>query len=400
MSLVPVRATGPVLTRPLGASSGDSARLRGIDVARALAVLGMLAVHVGPTNGSALATRLYALPHGRASVLFVVLAGVGVALLARSRRTSGAVARRRLAWRAALLLPAGLALQLLDHGAFVILAEYAVLFALAILLLDASDRQLLGAAGAVAALGPVAYFLGQSVAPATFERSGPVLADGPAAIAHALLATGAFPLLVWAAPFIFGMWLGRRAIGDRAVQRRLLLGGLAVGIGAWMVSVILVGLMGEPTGWGDPRMLLARGAHSQMPLWLWSSTGLAVAVLGGCLLAARAIDRVASPLVATGQFALTIYVGHLVALHLAPTLLTSDEVSGALALLGGFAAVAGTVAVLWRSVWRYGPLESLLHLPWLITPRAEPAPPNEPTTAEVRGNPHANPPRDARRVLR
>jgi uncharacterized membrane protein len=57
-------------------------RVAGIDAARAAAVVGMVMVHVGPTGQSDIAGRLYALPHGRASVLFVLLAGVGVSLLA------------------------------------------------------------------------------------------------------------------------------------------------------------------------------------------------------------------------------------------------------------------------------------------------------------------------------
>ncbi len=343
-----------------------SGRLWGIDMARALAVLGMLAVHVGPTGEDGVAGTVYALPHGRASVLFVLLAGVGIALLARSRRTSRGEARARLAWRAALLLPAGLALQMLDHGALVILAQYAVLFAVATLLLDASDRLLLWLAAVLALLGPAVHAVGRSVAPATFERSGAALTDPPSTIAVELLATGGYPLIVWAAPFLLGMWVGRRMLADRHVQHRLLWGGIVVGVAAWGASSLLTGLLGEPAGAGDPRVLINGSAHSNMPLWLLSSTGLAVAALGGCLLAVRRLGRAAWPLVAIGQFAVTIYVGHLVALHLAPDTLTSDEVASAVLLLAGFTIVAGSLAVLWRALFAYGPLEALLHLPWLV----------------------------------
>ena len=58
--------------------SRPSRRLRGVDAARAVAVLGMVMVHFGPTPAPDTALgALYELPHGRASVLFVLLAGVG-----------------------------------------------------------------------------------------------------------------------------------------------------------------------------------------------------------------------------------------------------------------------------------------------------------------------------------
>ena len=345
------------------AGARGSTRLLGLDVARAIALVGMLAVHIGPTNGGGLAARLYALPHGRASVLFVLIAGVGVSLLARSRRSSHGSPRAKLLWRAAILLPAGLALQLLDHGAYVILGQYAVLFAVAILFVGASDRWLLGSAAAIAVLGPVAHLLGQAVSPLIFERSAVALTDPPAEIAHALIATGAYPVIVWLAPFLLGVWLGRRDLRDPDVRARLIVIGGLVALGAWLTSSVLIGIVGEPTAVGDPRALAIRGAHSQMPLWLLNGTGVATAVLGASLLLAGPAGRAARPLVAAGQLALTVYVGHLVVLHLYPDQATADTV-GAASWRVAVATVAMMVlAQLWRSRFSRGPLETMLRLP-------------------------------------
>lgn len=66
----------------------------------------MLAVHVGPTRLTDPAGRIYAvLVHGRASILFALLAGIGVSLLANSRSNTLPETRLRLLWQAALLLP-------------------------------------------------------------------------------------------------------------------------------------------------------------------------------------------------------------------------------------------------------------------------------------------------------
>jgi uncharacterized membrane protein len=59
------------------------ARLRGIDAARGLALLGMLAVHLLPSRDDDGAISLsYRLASGRAAATFAVLAGVGLALAA------------------------------------------------------------------------------------------------------------------------------------------------------------------------------------------------------------------------------------------------------------------------------------------------------------------------------
>src|SRR5215212_1158851 len=101
------------------ASPRPHRRLRGVDVARAIAVLGMVMVHFGPTPAPDTALgNLYGVSHGRASVLFVLLAGVGVSLLVGGRSRGGRsslLARGRLVLRGALLLPLGLWLQGLDH---------------------------------------------------------------------------------------------------------------------------------------------------------------------------------------------------------------------------------------------------------------------------------------------
>src|SRR5215213_370606 len=85
--------------------------------------LGMVMVHFGPNpRPQTPLGDLYGVSHGRASVLFALLAGVGVVLLVGDRsRGRSSLIRGRLVLRGALLLPLGLWLQELDHGALVIL---------------------------------------------------------------------------------------------------------------------------------------------------------------------------------------------------------------------------------------------------------------------------------------
>jgi uncharacterized membrane protein YeiB len=116
-------------------------------------------------------------------------------------------------------------------------------------------------------------------------------------------------------------------------------------------------------------VLLTDTPHNQMPLWMLGSIGSACAVLGGMLLLADRLPRATWPLVATGQLALTVYVGHLLLLDAFPELLKRDTVPEAFLTVGAFMLLAVTASTLWRAVLSRGPLEAALAAPWWIVER-------------------------------
>ena len=347
-------------------------RLRGLDAARAIAVLGMVMVHFGPTPAPDTDLgNLYGVSHGRASVLFVLLAGVGAALFVGDRsRGRPTLARGWLVLRGALLLPLGLWLQELDHGALVILQYYAVYFLFAALVLTLPDRWLLAGGAALLVGGPLVYLWGKMLAPELFTRAEPASLDEPVSkMADDLLLTGAYPLVVWAAPLLVGMWIGRRNLASLLVRWSLLVLGLAVAVAAPLatdrLAVTFSETFQEPgvSGFAD---LLTDEPHSQMPLWMLGSIGSACAVLGGMLLLADRLPRLTWPLAATGQLALTVYVGHLLLLDAFPELLRSETVLAASLTVGAFMLLAAAGCTLWRAVLPRGPLEAALAAPWWI----------------------------------
>ena len=61
-----------------GQRKGGTGRLLGVDAARALALIGMMSVHLLPsTDPDGTISTAYLISAGRASALFAVLAGVG-----------------------------------------------------------------------------------------------------------------------------------------------------------------------------------------------------------------------------------------------------------------------------------------------------------------------------------
>ena len=130
-------------------------RLVGVDVARCLALLGMVSTHVLASHDpdGSLTARQW-LAGGRASALFAVLAGVSLALMTGRRTPVQGTERGRrslaLATRAVLVATIGLALGGLETGIAVILTYYGVLFLMALPFLGL-DHQ--AAAGAGRGLG-------------------------------------------------------------------------------------------------------------------------------------------------------------------------------------------------------------------------------------------------------
>ena len=349
-------------------TSPVSGRIRGLDMARALAIIGMVMVHfarfevdVDDPSGF-----VYETSHGRASILFIVLAGVGVSLLAGDRspdRLRGTTTR--LLYRAAVLLPMGLALQALDTGVAVILQYYAVYFLIAAPAMHLGDRWLLRGSLALTILAPTLYLAGWFWRP-DWYRPGPSpgLAQ-PVDLVRDLLLTGYYPAVVWSAPLLFGMWLGRRDLRAVQTRRALVMGGAAAAtvayLTAWRVTAALGAPAKDASSW---RWLAVAEPHSEMPLWLVSAVAVACAIIGASLYATRWLSRLTWPFVAAGQLALSIYVVHLLVLAWVPGWLVRDALTPAAVSVLRFTVVALAGAALWRAVFRRGPLELLLHLPF------------------------------------
>lgn len=327
-------------------------------MARAVAIVGMVAVHIGPTDVEGLSGDAYALSHGRSVLLFVLLAGAGVSLLDRGR--SAGLTPVRLLWRALVLLPAGLALQELDHGVAVILQDYALVFVVALALRPLGDRWLLAVAGMVFVLGPLTHVSLEHAYPDVVTGYTTALSDPPGEIVRGLVATGPYPLITYLAPFALGMWIGRRDLTEARVVLWVFLVGAAVAVGVLWLGTALHDAVGTSGWWA---LALDPEPHSQSLVWLTSSSGVASAVLAACVAAAALVPRAITPLVALGQLALSVYVGHLLVITAFEDVVRVDDVAGAALRLLAFTVVAALLTWGWRAVFRRGPLELALHAP-------------------------------------
>jgi len=347
-------------------------RIEGLDVARALALFGMVVVNfrlaTGGDDGSDWLLTLASLLEGRASALFVVLAGVGISLMTAGARESEEVEvvrqhRRRVVRRGLLLFVVGSAYTAIWPAD--ILHYYGLYFVFAALVLVWSDRALLWLAALVILAFPVLllvfdYESGWDWASLTYQ-------DGwlPAGMIRRLFFNGFHPALPWLAFLLWGMWLGRRDLTDPRIRRRILVGALSVwalvegsfwGLGVWVREQF------SATPDSDLAVLTSTAMMPPLPQYVLGAAALATAVL--LLSTALALQKPKAfwvqALSATGRLSLTLYVAHVV---------VGMGIIEALGRLGGqsiefswlaallFCTAAVVVSVIWLRWFRSGPLE-------------------------------------------
>jgi hypothetical protein len=348
--------------------------------------LGMMAVHIFPVeDADGTASVAWQYFGGRSAALFALLAGVSLAFLAGGRRPVSGLARQAaslsIAVRAGLIGLVGLALGYATEDASVILAYYAVLFLLAIPLLGLSVRKLVWVAVGAAILGPLLMQTVRDWLPAPVETNLTFHSLGdPLGLLSMLLVTGVYPALPWMAYIGAGLAIGRLLRASTRLAARLLCGGLALAFASALASSVLVHRLGgleqirqltpDVSGraindvlvWGpDPELptttwwwLAIDAPHSSTPLDLFTTLGVAMAVLGAMLLTSRVAARVQRPFAAAGSMTLTLYSAHLVVLG-----------SGFLRDLPYISFVVQVAAVLvfavvWRATHDQGPLEKVV----------------------------------------
>jgi uncharacterized membrane protein len=377
-------------------------RLHGIDAARGLALLGMMATHLLPTfesNADLTPTWIGLTFSGRAAALFAVLAGVGLALsTGKHRPLDGpdlSAARRGVALRALVIAAVGLSLGGLEVNLAIILVHYAVLFLCVLPFLGMKLKPLFGwAVGWILASPVLAYLLRPwllAANPPLRLGHNPSWEDlsTPTRLLADLFFTGYYPVFQWLSYLLVGLVIGRLMLNKALVPWVLLTGGTLVAVLAkalgtaamesWggraaleklldspgypLHSVLQVNLTGIPQE-GSWWWLASAAPHSATPLDLLHTSAVAVAVIGAFLLLGRLAEWVALdlllPLRGAGAMTLTLYSVHVWVvsgfyLKPLPAGWTEDAMYFAQAAT---AVIVGIVFVLLK--WR-GPLEWLGH---------------------------------------
>ena len=362
------------------AMEASTKRVLGFDITRFIAVIAMAFVNYqislayGATEppGLALLANLF---QGRASALFVILAGVGLTMLND---------RRIILNRAIFLLVVGYAWQwiwpgdILHFYGFYLLAGAAVLNCRASTLLGLALATITAATICIFALTQTLMSWG-----AGWDWSSLSYTEfwQPLGQLRNIIFNGWHPLLPWLAFLFLGMALGKIQI-TKPRQRRIafLVGVASCGI-AWALSSALSQmedtrrvLLQLNQWWLAPNTIWGLGSLPAGPLYILSAAGSSVALLALILeLTDRRTNRFLSTLATAGQYALTFYIAHIFfglydievltdasqfPVGEAPTASELLTLSATRAVWFGLAAIA--FSWLWSKRFRKGPLEWLM----------------------------------------
>lgn len=351
-------------------------RVIGYDLARALAVFGMVIVNFkivmsAEKNGPAWLVGLVGLLDGRAAATFVVLAGAGLSLLSQKGRVVKdrerlARDRRTLLKRALFLLVFGLLYTPIWPAD--ILHFYGVYIALAAFLLAAPARRLWSCSGALVLAFVVLFFT------LNYEHAwdwDTLEYDGfwtPSGMIRHLFYNGFHPVIPWLAFLFVGNVLGRLNMRDPIIRRCVFLWGAGIAVIAEGVSWILIRTLSagaSPVGQKAILAIFGTAPMPPMPLYMLAGAGTACAIIAVAITLGERYMNSAwiRPFVATGQLALTLYVAHVVlGMGVLEAIGRLENQTLPFSLLAAlvFCMVSVVFAQLWRKRFKRGPLEAIM----------------------------------------
>ena len=350
-------------------------RIIGIDVARALAVIGMIIVNfkvVFGENGQSLVKSFASIFDGKAAATFVVLAGVGIALMTNSAinhrdKAKIKVARIRIVKRAFFLFIIGISYITIWPAD--ILHFYGIYTAITMILLTCKENTILFSGISIIVVYPILitvlnYETGWSFDTLDYPDFWTIKG-----FIRNLFFNGFHPVMPWTAFMLFGYWFGKQDLrSDKFVKKTFWLSTI-IFISIQVVSYLSISILSE----GNPETALelteifGTNPMPPLPIYMFNGIAIAFALISACILTAKKFKNsfIIDALNKTGQLALTFYVAHVIigmgiieAIDSSKMGNYSIEFSITYAL--GFSLFCIVFAVIWRKYKKYGPLEWLM----------------------------------------
>ncbi|MDE2427104.1 MAG: DUF418 domain-containing protein [Burkholderiales bacterium] len=352
----------------------EKQRILGYDLARSLAIFGMVFVnfkvvmHASPEAGHEWLS-IFNFLDGRASSVFVVLAGIGVSLMSNKARLSGDAKRYRLVQRSVMKRALFLFIFGLSYIAIWpadILHFYGIYMLFGVLLLSCSPKVLLTIAALLSIVFTMLFFTlnyGEAWDWTNLSYADFWQAQG---FLRNLFFNGFHPFFPWAGFFLIGLMLGRLNMHNAQTRWRIAVWSVCAIVAAELLSYILKFVLGNQ-GWDAESIAVLTSVHPMppLPVYFLSASGSACFLIVMCVVMGDRFcqARWLTPLVNTGQLALSLYLGHVIV------------GMGALEAMGmlhaqsmGFSVFSATIfcaaAIIFSHAWRHyfaqGPIEWLM----------------------------------------
>ena len=354
-------------------STSPSFRIHGLDLARSLAIIGMIQVNfqlVLGQQGSPWLEIFTSFLTGKASATFVVLAGAGLSVMTRTAQGNPKEwkkARLLLIKRSLFLFVAGLSYLWIWPAD--ILHFYGVYILLSLSFLRLKPRVSLVAATFIILLYPVLlgfFDYSQAWDFAKLEYRDFWSLRG---FVRNLFLNGFHPVIPWISFLLVGIWFGRQRLNNRVFIKFCLVIN-AVGfilIQLLSLAVIRAMLSLDVMDAETSQLLFGTASMPPLPMYMLNGITFALALISACILVSQKLrdNPVIAALSKTGRMALTFYVLHVIlGMGLIEALGPHNlgkytlEFSTTYALI--FSLFCILFAVVWLRYFRIGPLEWMM----------------------------------------
>ena len=347
-------------------------RIIGIDVARALAVIGMIIVNfkiVFGGEGSNWVKAFAGIFEGKAAATFVVLAGVGLALITKKATEPDNIeklktAKRRILKRALLLFLVGISYITIWPAD--ILHFYGVYMLVVLLLLKSSGRFIALSGFALILIYPLLMMIWDYEAGWNFDTLNYQGFWTVKGFIRNLFFNGFHPVVPWAAFMVFGFWLGKQDLQNKNYVKKLFIYSFISFLIIQLISILLLNLLsdGSPQTTKELSEIFGTSPMPPLPIYMLNGISIAFTTISVCILVAEKYknNAIIGALNKTGQLALTFYVAHVV-IGMGAVDIISPESLGkySIEFSVGYALFFNVLCILFATVWlkhkKSGPLE-------------------------------------------
>ena len=350
-------------------------RIIGIDVARALAVIGMIIVNfkiVIGENGLNWVKSFAGIFDGKAAATFVVLAGIGLALMTNSAiknndKSKLKIVRNRIIKRALFLFIIGISYITIWPAD--ILHFYGIYMLIVVLFLTSKERTIIISAISLIIIFPILlsfwnYEIGWNFE--TLEYQDFWTING---FIRNLFFNGFHPVIPWTSFMLFGYWFGKQDLKNNKFIKKTFWICTVIFILIQILSYFSISILSEGNQGSAKELteILGTNPMPPLPIYMFNGISIAFAIITACIIIAKRFENniIIDALNKTGQLALTFYVAHVIigmgiidAIN--PSKMGEYSVVFSVIYALGFSLICILFAVVWKKHKESGPLEWIM----------------------------------------
>ena len=350
-------------------------RIIGIDVARAISIIGMIIVNfklVLGGQGTKWMENFAGFFDGKASATFVTLAGVGIALMTNSAFKNGDLEKLKkskiqILKRSVFLFILGLSYFLIWPAD--ILHYYAIYMSILLLFFNASNRTLLIITGILILLFPGLLSFFNYETAWNFETLAYKDFWTPIGFIRNLFFNGFHPVIPWLAFMFLGLWFGRQDLMNAQFLKKTFLFSLVLFFIMNIISFSSIEILSAAQPQSKELFTQILGLEPMPPLPIYMLTGcsFALMIISFCILVCGKYETnfLVQALHKTGQLALTFYLAHVIIGmgiidEMNPSKMGKYPIDFTLPYAIFFSILCVIFAVVWTKYKKSGPLEWIM----------------------------------------